>query len=122
MVRIEKWNYNRRFALTNGQLMSYLVCLASFFGDGGVGSKAAWYMFLPLMLLGGNTSSMEYTFASGFLEALVPLTLGFPPPLVPFIFPLPTVSHFSDMMVCCCWGWGWLVVAELLEDVLECWG
>ena len=84
--------------------MSYLVCLASFFGEGGVGSKAAWYMFLPLMLLGGNTSSMEYTFASGFLEALVPFTLGFPPPLVPFIFPLPTVSHFSDMTVSRCWA------------------
>ena len=101
--------------------MSYLVCLASFFGEGGVGSKAAWYMFLPLMLLGGNTSSMEYTFASGFLEALVPFTLGFPPPLVPFIFPLPTVSHFSDMTVSRCWA-GLVSGCGAPGDVLECWG
>ena len=71
---------------------------ASFFGDLGVGTGSKALAKLLTTLEAGRISSMVYTIFS-FLAGLVVAVLL---PVVVFLevlFPVPTVSHFSDMLV-----------------------
>ena len=70
----------------------------SFLGDtGGIDGLKASYMFWTL--LAGNTSSMVYViFGSVFFPFFAPFILVlFPPPAEALA--LPTVSHFSDIVM-----------------------